>query len=216
MRYVLRFAAAAPLFLCLVGTACAPANQGETAKVEAIIARSKLTRATYAVYYRNRMQHPDQPVVEEWSAEFNAGSLHRVETPRDRVIADCAAQKGMHLSLPTGNLVSGPQVAAEACGINTNREFLAEESLGRIKTHFSEADRVRVTDSENVRTYDISDEGIILRTIYETNDARHLRVLDVEAIEVSRGLPSSDMFDEASLKASFVPDAFKTAPKAPR
>ena len=116
MRNLLRFAAAAPLLLCLFDTACASADQGERAKVEAIIARSKLTRATYAVYFWNKMQHPDQPVVEEWSAEFNADSLHRVETPRDRVIADCAVQKGMHLSLPTGNIVTGPQVAAEACG----------------------------------------------------------------------------------------------------
>ena len=93
MRHLLRFAAAAPLFLCLAGTACTPADQGERAKVEAIIARSKLTRATYAVYAWNKMQHPEQPAVEEWSAEFNSGSLHRVETPRDRVIADCAAGK---------------------------------------------------------------------------------------------------------------------------
>jgi hypothetical protein len=215
MRHLLRFAAAAPLLLCLVDTACAPADQGERAKVEAIIARSKLTRATYAVYFWDRIPHPDQP-VEEWSAEFNSGSLHRVETSRDRVIADCAVHKGMHLSLSDGNIVSGPQVAAEACGINTNREFLAEESLGRIKTHFGGADRVRVTDSENIRTYDISDEGIILHTVYETNDARHLKVLDIEAVEVSRSLPSPDMFDEASLKASFVPEAFKVAPKASR
>ena len=216
MRYSLRFAAAAPLLLCLVGTACAPSNQGETAKVEAIIARSKLTRATYAAYFWDKMQHPEQPAVEKWSAEFNSGSLHRVETSRDRVIADCAVHKGMHLSLSDGNIVSGPQVAAEACGINTNRQFLAEESLGRIKTHFGEADRVRVTDSENIRTYDISDEGIILRTVYETNDARHLKVLDIEAIEVSRSLPGSDVFDQASLKASFVPEVFKVAPKALR
>ena len=216
MRHLLRLAATAPLLLCLAGTGCAAADRGERAKVEAIIARSKLTRATYAVYFWNKMQHPGQPLVEEWSAEFNSDSLHRVETPRDRVIADCAVRKGMHLSLPAGNIVSGPQVAAEACGINTNRQFLAEESLGRIKTHFGEADRVRVTDSENIRTYDISDDGIILRTVYETNDARHLKVLDVEAIEVSHSLPGSDMFDQASLKASFVPEVFKVAPKAQR
>lgn len=211
-----RFAVAATLFVGLVGAAPAPADQSEVAKVGAIIARSKLTRATYAVYFWNRIQPPGQQTVEEWSAEFNSGSLHRVETPRDRIVADCAAPTGTYLSLSTGKVITGPQVAGVACGIDTNRQFLKVESLGRIKTHFADADRVRVTDSEHVRTYDISDDGIILRTNFQTNDARRLTVIDVETFEVSRSLPDTGMFDEESLKVSFVPDAFKKAPKSIR
>jgi hypothetical protein len=213
MRRSLRLAATAILLAGLVGTVPAPANQNEAAKVTAVIARSKLTRSTYAVYFWNRIQPPGQEAAEEWSAEFNSGSLHRVETPRDRLIADCAAHTGTYLSLVTHEVVTGPQIAGVACGINTNRPFLALEALGRVKIRFIDADRVRVTDAENVRTYDISDDGIILRTTFETNDARHLLVLDVEAVEVSRSLPSSNIFDEASLNMSFVPDRLKAAPR---
>lgn len=214
MRRSLQLVAAAILLVGFVGAAPAPVDQSEAAKVGAIIARSKLTRETYAVYFWNRMQPPGHEAAEEWSAEFNSGSLHRVETPRDRLIADCAAHTGTYLSLVTREVVTGPQIAGVACGINTNRQFLALEALGRVKTRFADADRVRVTDAENVRTYDISDNGIILRTIFETNDARHLTVLDVEAVQVLRSLPSSNMFDEASLSVSFVPDRFKIAPKS--
>ena len=88
-----------------------------TAKVGEIIARSKLTREMYAVYFWNRIERPGQQPEEEWSAEFNSGDLHRVETPRDRIVADCAASTGTYLSLSTGKVITGPQVAGVACGI---------------------------------------------------------------------------------------------------
>ena len=216
MRHSLRFVTAAALFVGLVGAAPPSADQSGKGKAEAIISRSKLTRETYSVYSWNRIQPPGQKAVEEWSAEFNSGSLHRVETPRDRLIADCAAHTGTYLSLVTGNVITGPQVAGVACGINTNRQFLSVEALGRVKTRFADADRVRVADTENVRTYDISDDGIILRTIFETNDAKRSTVLDVEAVAVTHSIPGPNMFDEASLASSFVPDRFKVAPKSLR
>jgi hypothetical protein len=213
MQRVLQFAAIATLSLGL-DTTPVSADQEAIATVGAIIARTKLTRETYAAYYWNSIQHPGQQIVEEWSAEFNSGSLHRVETPRDRVVADCAAQTGTYLSLISGEVVTGPQVARVACGINTNHQFLAVETLGRVETDFGVADRVRVSDAENVRTYDISEAGIILRTSFETNDARHLAVLNMKAINVTHSLPSPDMFDTASLQTSFVSDRFRTAPKS--
>jgi len=216
MRRSLSLAAATTLAFSLMGASFASTDDTEIAKVGAIIARSKLTRDIYAVYFWNRIQHPEQQAVEEWSAEFNSGSLHRVETPRDRVIADCVAHTGTYLSLISGQKVSGPQVAGAACGINTNRQFLAVESLGRVKNQFADADRVRVTDAENVRTYDISDNGIILRTIFETNDDRRLTVLDVETVGITGSLPNADMFDESSLSVSFVPERFRIAPKSLR
>lgn len=216
MRLSWRFAAAGIMLGGLAGMMPVPDTQSDVARVETIIARSKLTQTTYAVYFWSRIQRPGEKAVEEWSAEFHSGSLHRVETPRDRLIADCAARTGVYLSLTTGKLITGPQVAGVACGISTNQKFLALESLGRIKTHFADADRVRVTDSELVRTYDISDDGIILRTIFETNEAKRQVVLENEAVEIARSLPESNMFDEASLSTSFVPEKFKVAPGAIR
>lgn len=201
------------MFLSLIGAAPAATDLSEADKVGAIIARSKLTQATYAIYFWNRIEHPGQQPVEEWSAEFNSGNLHRVETPRDRVIADCQAPTGTYLSLATGQVITGAQVAGVACGINTNFQFLKMESLGRVTSRFGDADRVRLTDANNIRTYDISDDGIILRTVFQTNDARHLTVLIVETVEILNRLPNPSMFDESSLKESFVPNRFREAPK---
>jgi hypothetical protein len=53
--------------------------------VAAVVDRTKSTRATYAIYTWIRISRLGQPPHEEWSAEFNSGALHRVETPRDRV-----------------------------------------------------------------------------------------------------------------------------------
>lgn len=99
-----------------------------------------------------------------------------------------------------------------ACGINTNRQFLAAESLGRVKGRFGAADRVRLADEENIRTYDISDDGLILRTTYELNNSDRALVLDVETVALVQSLPSQNMFDEASLGMSFVPEKFKSTP----
>lgn len=212
MRRSLTRIATVASFLGLVAAAPGPTEPDTAQKVSSVIARSKLTQATYALYFRNRMQHPGEELVQEWSAEFNSGSLHRVETPRDRVVADCKAQTGTWLSLVTGKIVTGPDVAGEACGINTNRQFIAMESLGRVNTQFGAADRIRLTDWEHIRTYDISADGLILRTIFEQNDSQRVTVLDVETVDLEHSLPSQNMFDEASLQTSFVPERFKAAP----
>jgi len=213
MRPSIRLTALAALFACQNGAAPATVRQSVTGKTDAVIARSKRAQVTYAIYYWNRIEHPGQRPIEEWSAEFNSANHHRVETPRDRVIADCAAHTGTYLSLATGQVVTGPQIAGVACGINTNLPFLKTEFLGRVKSRFGDADRVRVTDAQNVRTYDISDSGVILRTVFETNDSRHLTVVDVETVAIFDKLPDTAMFDAASLKRSFVPDQFKKTPK---
>ena len=100
------FVAAATVLAAFSAPAMAE-TPGDTAKVAAIIARTKLTRTTYAAYFWNRIERAGQAPVEEWSAEFNAGPRHRVETPRDRVVADCAAQSGSAWSIARGDLVVG-------------------------------------------------------------------------------------------------------------
>ncbi|MXP27696.1 hypothetical protein GRI58_02520 [Porphyrobacter algicida] len=212
MKRLFQLAVATVLGGIAASTTAMGADPDSATKVSAVIARSKLTKKTYAIYFWNKINHPNQTSIEEWSAEFNSGSRHRVETPRDRLIADCAAMTGTYFSLLSGEVIRGPQVAAAACGIDTNRKFLDVSWLGRVNSRFGEADRVIVTDADNIRTYDISDEGVILRTIYQTNDVRHLTVLDVETVALTKSLPSGRMFDEASLKESFVPEEFKRAP----
>ncbi len=205
---------AAVLVTALLSTACTPPATPEvalTGKAKEVVDRSKTTRTTYAMYSWNEVTFKGQP-VQEWGAEFHSGDKHRVETPRDRVIADCKAQTGVALSLETGKTVEGPSVARAACGINTNKAFTAVEWQGLVRTPFGPADRVHLSDKTDIRTYDISPTGVILRSTYVQNSPEQRMGLSSEAVAVDSELPAPDMFDKASLARSYVPDRFKTMP----
>ncbi len=73
----------------VVSAACA---QSSSEAARAVVERTKTTSSTYTLYLWNRVTIPGEPVLEEGSAEFHKGDLHRFETPRDRIIADCRAQ----------------------------------------------------------------------------------------------------------------------------
>lgn len=205
-----------PVVAVLAGAALAGCDQTPppvelTGKVKEVVDRTKTTQATYAVYNWNEESRSGTPVL-EWGAEFHSGDKHRVETPRDRVIADCKAQTGAALSLTTGKTVEGPFVARAACGINTNKAFLAIAWQGQVKTPFGTADHVRLVDKDDIRTYDVTQAGVIVRSTYAQNSPEGRLGLSSEAVSVLSELPATDMFDKASLVRSYVPDRFKTAP----
>lgn len=202
----------------LIGAGQAPALAAKTIEaavgiVAPIVSRTHTTRATYAVYYWNRITPARGEASEEWSAEFNRGNWHRVETPRDRMIADCAAMKGIDLSLETGQIVSGPAVAKAACGINANRPIRTSEYLGRLDGKLGEFDRVRLTDAGDVRTYDVSSDGVILGVTYANVDKPENVTLTMASTGLDHALPDGDMFSPESLGRSVVPERFKAAPK---
>jgi hypothetical protein len=184
-------------------------SQGASARALDVLERTRKVDGTYALYIWNRITPRDKEPTEEWSAEFHSGDLHRVETPRDRLIANCRAGTGVALSLVTGEVVEGPQVAGAACGINRNRPMISAEWLGRVSTPMGEADRVRVVDRDNVRQYDVSREGVLLGATYAENRPGRYLVLTAEAMKLDSALPHADMFDRKSLQESFVPHQFR-------
>ncbi len=188
------------------------ASRAEIEKVAQIISRTKTVSTTYAVYFWNHGRSPSLASADEWSAEFHSGSLHRVETPRDRVVANCAEGTGAYLNLASGLVSKGPGVAAAACGINTNRQFIAVKWMGRVQSFSIPADRIQLTDSSNIRTYDVSDDGVILASVYALRDPQKSTELETFAVSLSAVLPDKSMFDEASLQKSFVPEQFKKPP----
>lgn len=207
MRWIVACAAAV-----MATSAPAGAAPDDTEQAAAILARTKAAQATYAVYSWNRITVPDEAPVEEWSAEFHHGDLHRVETPRDRVVADCRAGTGWAVSLVSGAFNHGPQVAAAACGINTNAMIAELALLGPVSTPFGPAERVRIIDAQHVREYDVSPEGILLGTTYVQHAPGGQQLISVRAFRVERRLPDSAMFDPASLGRSFVPEALRQKP----
>jgi hypothetical protein len=191
--------------------------RGPTAeKAMAVVERSKSTKATYAVYTWNRITPPGTPPVEEWAAEFHSGTMHRVETPRDRIIADCAAQTGTHRSLIGGQTMEGKEVALMSCGINTNNPFVEADWIKRVKTRFGDADRIRLVDAGNVRHYDVSDQGVLINSTIASNTSDEALLLAMETVALSGKLPESDMFSQESLKRSVVPEEYRRAPAAGR
>jgi hypothetical protein len=196
-----------PLLAFLV-VACSPsiaeADRSQDKVVEQALALSRETSATYSLYAWNTIMLDDE-TVEEWSAEFHSGNLHRVETPRDRVVADCAAGIGIAVNLVTGERASGQQVAKAACGVNANMPILSSRHLGKVKTKFGLADKIEITDKNQIRGYSVLANGALVEaTITERGPPKKLR-LSYCPILVSGKLPEQDIFTSESLKRSVVP-----------
>jgi len=189
-----------------------PAPAGDPARVLEVLERTKLTRATYSLFGWTSVSEPGEAPRAEWAAEFHSGDLHRVETPGTRVVADCRAGTGFALSVESGEVIEGPGVANAACGINTNRVFHAAEYVGRVQTEFGPADRVRLTDDEMIRDYDVSPDGVLLGSTFRAGDEEETQILLSETVDLLRDAPDPDMFDPESLDRSFVPEAYRQAP----
>ena len=213
------YSVAATLTLGLAAPLIVASAQAQTTteqeRVLEVLERTKVTRSTYALYVWTRITEPGQEPREEWGAEFHFGDLHRVETPDNRVVANCSAGTGTARSLDSGETFDGPGLARVACGINTNRVFQSAEYRGVVQTRFGPADRVRLIDDELVREYDVSRDGVLLRTVFALNQPGEPAILVSDAVEVARELPNQDMFDRESLAQSYVPESFQRAPTRP-
>jgi hypothetical protein len=210
-----RTCSALALFLCAAAAASAPPPAADTsARAAEVLARTRTTTKTYALYLWNRVTPPGTAPREEWSAEFHSGNLHRVETPKVRLVADCKAGTGFAFDLTTGETVEGEAVAKTGCGVDANTPLLSAEWKGKVATRFGPAERVRLVDSENIRRYDISPEGILLSSVYTRNGPGEPVLIVSQAVALEAALPAEAIFDRASLSRSVVPDRFKRAPAA--
>lgn len=170
--------------------------------------KTRTTTDSYSVFMWNRITADGQEPVEEWSAEFHQGSLHRVETPRDQIIADCSAMTGTHLKVAKGVRSSDAWIAKAACGINANKPISSSEWLGRVDTKFGAVDRVKLVDGDNIRTYDVADSGALVGATIADLDGT-LR-LTSKAVELLPSVANERVFAPSSLGTSAVPDRYKT------
>ncbi|PVM84075.1 hypothetical protein DDF62_24060 [Caulobacter radicis] len=208
-----RLAVAAGMIL-MVAACAPPAKPASDPRVDAVIERSRTTRATYAVYAWVRVERPNEGAMEEWSTEFHSGDKHRVETPADRVVADCATGTGKTLTIATGEILAGPEYARAACGVNSNRPILEKAYVGSRGTPTGRVDRIRLTDAGLIRIYDIDQNGVIVGTTFKLRHENNRTVLSMLKVVVEGDLPATDIFDHASLQRSVVPDRYKVAPKS--
>jgi hypothetical protein len=180
---MLRFALMAS-FLFVGCSFPSEAQDPQDKRVSAALALSRETKATYSLYSINRITQDDK-TIEEWAAEFHSENMHRVETPRDRIIADCRAGTGTALNLATGQRSSGPQYAKAACGVNANIPILS--------------------DKYQIREYSILANGVLAEAkITERGPPKKLRLTNCPIL-VTKKLPEHDIFSIESLGKSVVP-----------
>ncbi len=198
--------------VCAVALTTCSATEAQPSidpEVVTLISRTRETQDTYSVYAWNEVTPKGKAPFAEWSAEFHSGHLHRVENPKIRMIADCKAKTGIFTNVATGERFSDPSVAKMACGIQANAEILSARKLEPKETAFGEATVIEIVDAVERRTYDLSDDGILLgQTIAEKGKGGHRWVINY-ATHVSRKLPEDDIFSERSLDRSVVATQFR-------
>ena len=85
--------------------------------------------------------------------------------------------------------------------------------MGHVHTALGEAERIELTDAVNIRRYDVSRDGVLLRTVYAAHAPNRPVVLVVDGVALLPTVPDPAMFDERSLARSYVPDRYRTRPR---
>src|SRR5205823_2604608 len=146
----------------------------------------------------------DDATVHEYAAEFNQGDLHRVETPRDRIVTNCRTGWSAHLNIATGVVTHDDAISGFACGIYTGDIVRSAEITGSRQSSFGLLQQLKLETYASTRTYEVAPNGaIITETI--TDQSGKLRVT-MKAVSLSDQLPAGDVFSEASLARSIVSD----------
>ena len=174
--------------------------------------RTKDFSGTYAAYSWNWVRGADGSRMDGWSAEFHQGSLHRVEVPMRRIIADCAAATGSMLDLKTGRITTGPDIAGAACGINSNRDLGSLAYITSLATPHGQLDVIAVDDGDTQSRYALSSTGIIIASEI-VGTAENKFCLQSVPLEINEEVPDEDMFSVASLHRSFVPASLQRQPR---
>lgn len=207
------WALSAALVLSVPALAAPAPAPDDTARAKAVITRTKTARATYAIYTWTVIRLKGADPVEEWSAEFNSGKLHRVETPRDRVVADCQRKTGAHRSLADGTTRFDGPIANTACGIAYDDAIRQVAWLGKHPSPWGEVDRVRLWGAGLIRTYDVTKAGVIVSSTFAPEDNPGKAMLEMRTVALEKRLPGGKIFTRASLARSVVPVKFTLPPQ---
>ena len=190
-------------------------KQAEAVLVQQLIERTQTTQAPYALVSSNEIRR-DDATIHEFAAEFNQGDLHRVETPRDRIVANCRTGWNAHLNVATGAITHDDSASGMACGVYTGDGVVSAEITGTKNSQFGLLQQLKIkTVGGLTRMYDIAANGAIVSE--EIVDPAGRPRLVMTAISLSNRLPSTDLFSEASLAKSAVADeVIKQASELPK
>ena len=188
-------------------------KESEAELVQELIARTQTTRAPYALVSSNEIRR-DDITIHEFSAEFNQGDLHRVETPRDRIVANCRTGWSAHLNIATGVITHNDAISGAACGVYTGDGVRSAEITEARNSPHGLLQKLKIeTVGGLTRTYEVAPNGAILSESI-TDPAGKLRLV-MTAISVSDQVPTGDLFSEPSLAKSVVPLELKEQASEP-
>jgi len=177
-----------------------------------VIERTRTTQATYFVVTANEI-YRDDGTIREFAAELNQDDLHRVETPRDRIVANCRTGWNAHLNLATGKVSYGDQASGSVCGIDPTAIIEDQAITGSRQSQFGLLQLLRIARIDGTRTYEVAANGAIVgETLADVTGK--VRLVE-RAILLSDQLPAGDIFSEASLAKSVLSDELKRKASAP-
>jgi hypothetical protein len=184
-----------------------------TGKVKEVVDRTHTIRTTYALYYTNLSVDRQGVATTRWVAEFNDGVHHRVETATIRLVAECQAMTGGESVDDGSQPLMGAAAAKAACGIDANIPITDFAYLGVADTPWGRADRIRLSNDELSRIYEVNKDGVIVGENWYGATKGHPAVLKMSVLALAPNLPSPAMFDAGSLQTTFTPEQYKVAPK---
>jgi hypothetical protein len=177
-----------------------------------VFLRTRRVSTTYAVYQWNEVADNLHTGRSEWAAEFHSGKMHRVETPSVRVVADCSTLAGFMYDVAKKQVIADPSAGAYACGINLGAIPRVLEFVRQVRSVYGPLDVIHVIDDRDDRFYGVSAAGVIITTDYTSlKDDGHC--LQGTTIALSDKLPQGDLFSEASLNETAVPEKYRTEPQ---
>ena len=174
--------------------------------VQSLIRRTQTTDATYALVNANEIRR-DDGTIHEFGAEYNQGDLHRVETPRDRIVANCRTGWVAHLNIASGEISHEGELSRMACGIYIGDGLRSAKVTGSRESQFGPLQQLSIATFTGTRTYEVAPNGaIVFETIADQNGKVRLIT---KTIWISPHLPAGDLFSEDSLAKSVVAEQLK-------
>jgi hypothetical protein len=213
-----RAALAAALFLvspaCGQGSAAPPEPTPLSPEVRAVIERTYDPSVDYSVVQTVQLT-VGATTSTVTSAEFERGSMHRVETVTARAIANCRTQDLITYLPALDRMERTPGNDHGACGIGNPEPVLSSRMLPPVTGPWGRADVIELTGRKFVRRYVVTTDGLIVAGDWTPRRPDVGFAIRTLRVAVTRGAPDPAMFEEDSLRRTYAQPLGANAPPAP-
>ena len=190
------------------------AQDGMSPEVRVVFERSRAPAADFSMIHTGRaIVHGANSI--DVSAEFHRGSMHRVETAQQRVIANCRTGERIVYDVRADRIERSVRRDGGACGIGNPEAVLSSRLLPPVTGPWGRADMIELTGPDFVRRYAVTDDGILVAGDYIPRRPDVGLTIETVSAEVTRATPDAAMFEEGSLRRAFGPTRGGETPSRP-